>query len=328
MPDVFLSRRQLMITAIESTYAVDRNPEATNSYQPIRLIDPFTLNLGQEFVENAGGNLTSGFGRPIATVRPAGVTFRTYVQGLDSGSYTTTRKPPVGDLLRACGLFETFVTSNADGQPEYQYAPRADVGSDTSINIVAHQDGYEHRLVGNRGNVNLIFGAYAPVVAEFTFRGLLRTEAATTRVSSVVIPTGVPPVWIGSGTIFVSSLAGNVENLSFNTNYTVLEQRASLADSGSGIVQILLTDRQPGGSFDPEATQPGTHDFFGAWRNSSGSVLRARAGTTQGNRVTLISSQAVYRNVGWGDKSGLNIFNVDFQAAERNGNDEYQILFN
>lgn len=327
MGDVFTTRRQLLLAALESTYGVDAAPQHTSSYQAIRLTEPFALDLTQETVDVTGGNLSRGVGRPIGTVRPTGVTFKTYVHGLDSGSYTANRKPPIGDLLRSCGMWETFIASDANARPAYQYEFASDVGSDLSVTIVAHVDGYEHRFVGCRGNVNLVYGAAKPVVAEFSLRGQLTTEAATNRTGTVALPTQIPPRWVGSGTFFVESLASNVENLNFNTNNTVFEERASNASSGSGIIQVLLTQRQPGGSFDPEMSPPTSYDFFGIWRSTSGSVLRAQTGAGQGNRFTLTASQAVYRNGGWGDKSGMAIFNAEFQAAERNGQDEARLYF-
>lgn len=327
MAEIFTTRRQLLLAGLESTYGVDAAPQHTNSFQAIRLMEPFALDLTQEMVDVTGGHLSRGAGRPIGTVRPAGVSFKAYVHGLDSGSYTANRRPPLGDLLRSCGLFETFSSSDAAGKPVFDYNFASDVGSDLSVTIVAHIDGFEHRLVGCRGNVNLVFGAAKPVIAEFTMRGQLTTEAATNRTGTVALPTQIPPRWVGSGTFFVESLAANVENLNFNTNNTVFEERASNASSGSGIIAVWLTQRQPGGSFDPEMTTPSSYDWFGAWRSSSGSVMRLQTGTGQGNRFTLTASQAVYRNGGWGDKEGMGIFNAEYQAAERNGQDEARLSF-
>ena len=324
MPDIFLTRRQIMMTALEATYATDAAPQAT-SYQAIRMIEPFKLDLSTEMLEQEAGLLTRGRSRPISTVRPIGVTFRTYVQGLDAKSYTATDKPPIGDLLRCCGLQETFASSNAAGQPEYRYDQATDVGSDFGLTIVAHQDGFEHRFVGARGNVNFIWQAAAPVIADFNFRGQLTTEASTTRTAPTGMPTVIPPRWIGSGTIFIGSLAANVENLNFNTNNTLFEQKASRASSASGIIAVWITQRSPGGSFDPEANS--ASDFFGAWRSTSGGVLRLQAGLTQSNRFTLVASQVIYKQVSWGDKEGMGIFSTDFEAYERNSDDSFRITF-
>lgn len=318
------------MAAIESTYGTDAAPQASNSYQAIRLIDPFVLDLGQEMVEVSGGNLSRGRSRPIATVRPTGITFRSYMHGITSPAsgviYSATAKPALGDLFRACGMFEALETAGYAGG-RYRYSPTADVGSDSSVTIVAHQDTFEHRILGCRGNVNFIYQGSAPVIAEFNMRGMLSTEASTTRSAPTGLPTIVPPRWVGSGSIFVESLSGTVENLNFATNNTVFEDRASTATSGSGITAVILTDRAPGGSFDPEATEPNTLNFFAQWRATSGGVLYVQTNVTTGNRFTLTASQAVFKNVAWGDKSGLSIFSTDFEAYERAVNDDFNILF-
>ena len=327
MPDVLLNRRQILLTAVESVYGVDRAPQETNSYQAIRILEPMTIDLGQEHIEQTGGLNTLGFSRPFATVRPVGLSFRTFVQGLDSGSYTTNRKPPVGDLLRSCGMMEVFVTSNAAGVPEYSYTPTGRVQSQTSQTFVAHVDGYEHRITGAMGNVNILLVAATPVIAEWNFRGVLTTEASTSRGNPVGLPTGVPFRWIGSGSIYIESLSAIIENLNFNSGNRILEQRASLAPSGSGIIRVMITERAPGGSMDPEATQAGSMDFINLWRSTSGSAIRVQAGIAQSGRFTLVASQAVTKTLTRQDKEGLAVFGVDYQAYERSGDDEYRIVF-
>ena len=329
MPDLFLTRRSILLAKIETTYGTDAAPQEANSYEAIRTIDPFTFTPGQENVEVSGGNLSRGYSRPIATIRPAEISFRTYVQGVPSPSsgiiYTANVKPPIGDLLRACGLHETFETAGYAGG-RYRYQPTADVGSDMSVTIVAHRDGFEHRLLGCRGNVNLIYQGAAPTIADFTFQGLQSTEASTTRSAPTGLPTLVPPRWVDSGSIVIESLSPVVENLNFNTNNTLFADRASSALSGSGITKIVLTERRPGGSFDPES-DVNTLNFFAQWRATSGGILRVQTNVTTGNKFTLTASQVIFKTVSWADKSGLAIFAVDFEAYERSSDDQFQLLF-
>lgn len=328
MPDVFLTRRQLLMAKLETTYGVDAAPTHTASFDSQRLINPFTLDLGEDLIEVQGGNLSRGRQRPLVAIKRSGVTFQTYVQGI-ANSYSATNKPPIADLLRACGLQETLQGSSDlwPNGPSYEYAPTNDVSSDHSVTIVAHQDGYEHRFVGCRGNVNLIWAAAAPVIAEFNFRGQLTTEASTTRAAPTGLPTGSPPQWIDSGTIFINSYAIPVENMNINTNNTVFESPASIAASASGINAVYITERAPGGSWDPEATEPNTVDFFAAWRSASGSVLRLQAGNIQNNRFTVVASSMVFKNVGWGDKQGMSIFSTDFELYEVSTDDQFRIVF-
>lgn len=323
-PDVAINRRQWLLSAVESVYGTNRNPTEGNSGEAIRLLEPFQLDLTQENVEQIGGLGTLGFSRPIATARPAGITFRTFLQGVPT-SYSTALKPPLSALYRACGLLETFISSNAAGDPEYQYAPAGRVQSLCSVSLIANVDGHDTRMVGAMGNVNFIMVGASPVIAEFTMRGLLETEVATVRGTPTGLPTTTPPRWVGSGSVLVASLATNIENMNFNTNNRVFEQRASLALSGSGLVRILITERTPGGSFDPEVSNPTSLDWVHIWRSSSGSTIQANVGVDRGNRFSLVMSNAIPKTLAWQDKEGLAVFGSEYQAYESAGNDEYVI---
>jgi hypothetical protein len=327
----FLNVKDLVLFKLETTYGLDSSPSEANSGNAIKLTEPPKIDVTQEFLEQNGGDGTRGFTTPIGTVRPTGVTFRSYVTGFSNSSpasYTASVKPPLADVFRACGMFETFITSNAAGNPEYQYNPSAAVDSDASATIVVNIDGIDTRMVGARGNCNLILSAAAPIIAEFTFRGQLTTEAQTIRGQATVHQV-IPPRWIDSGSIIVDSYRALMENFNLNTNNTILEERASQAASGSGIARILITDRAPGGSLDPDISNTTSFDVLGKWRSSSLATVQINVGLNQGNRVTINVSASVYKRLGWGDKSGLAIFNLDYQAYKQGtGNNEWRVSFN
>lgn len=328
--EIRLTRKQLMLFKLETTYAADAAPNEASSGQPVHLMEPFETDMTQEFVERNPANNTTGFDRPIPTVRPIGVTFRSFVTGHTVGdSYTAAKKPPLADLFRACGMQETFVASNANGDSEYSYQFASSVASHHSATIVAHHDGYDQRLLGARGNVNFIYAAAAPVIAEFTFRGLLSTEAETTR-GTATFNDPIPPRWIDSGSVLFaqSGYCLDIENLNLNTNWNLFEQRASCALSGSGILGILLTERTPGGSMDPYATRTSTADLIGQWRSGSGATLVLNTGLDDGNRFSITASQMVHKTMAWADKSGAQIFNDGFQLYQFGaGNNELRISF-
>ena len=320
----FLNVKDILLFKLETAYGVDAAPSEANSGNVIKLAEPFQIDVTQEFVEQNGGDGTRGFTTPIGTVRPAGVTFRSYITGLNSvvtDSYTAAKKPPLADVMRACGMFETFTGSF------YEYAPSASVDSDVSATIVMNLDGLDTRLKGCRGNCNIIASAAGPAIAEFTFRGQLTTEAQTIR-GAATVHNVVPPRWIDSGSIIVDSYQVCVENFNLNTNNTLFEERCSHASSGSGIGRVLITDRQPGGSLDPDISNTSTLDILGKWRSSSAAVLNLHFGLNSGNRFHITASNAIYKSVGYGDKSGLAIFNVDYQAYKLgSGNNEWLIKF-
>lgn len=327
--DVFLTRRNLLLAKIETTYGTDSSPSHTASYNAIKLMASPTIDLNEDMIETMGGNLSRGRGRPIPAIKRTATTFRTYVQGIDTASYSASVKPPIGDLLRACGLYETFSASNSVlSTPHYEYAPAADVGSDASMTIYVHMDGKEHRMTGCRGNVNFILSADAPAIAEFNMRGLLTTETEVARAAPVGFPTNTPPQWIDSGSIILAGSYGiPVENFNLNTNNTIFEEPASVAGSATGILNVLITERAPGGSFDPEVTYTGTVDLLGMWRSSSGAVVKINVGLTQGNRFTITGSQMIPKKVEYKDKSGLMLWNTNYEFCERSTDDQFRIDF-
>ena len=325
-PDVSINRRQWLLSAVESVYGTNRNPTESNSGQTIRLLEPFQLDVTQENVEQIGGLGTLGFSRPIATARPAGITFRTFMQGVGT-SYSAALKPPIGELLRSCGMLETLVTSNANGDPQYEYAPAGRVQSLCSVSLIANVDGIDTRMVGAMGNVNIILVGASPAIAEFTMRGILETEVSTSRGTPVGLPSTTPPRWVGSGSVYIGSLQAVIENLNFNTNNRIFEQRASVALSGSGLVKILITERTPGGSMDPEVSNTNSFNWLGVWRSTSGAPITVNLGNERGNRFTLVMSSAIPKAIGWQDKEGLAVFGVDYQAYEVSGNDDYKLIF-
>ena len=71
----------------------------------------------------------------------------------------------------------------------------------------------------------------------------------------------------------------------------------------------------------------GSHDFINLWRSSSESLLVLNTGLDDANRFTLTASKMITKALGWGDNNGLSIFNIDYQAYEESGDDEWRLIF-
>ena len=356
-----LTKRQLLLIAVESPYGLDAAPQETDLYQQMRLLEPFRLTLGEDFEELGGTGSARGFSEGRVTGWTAEVTFRALIGGVKGNSYTAAVKPHLSAPLRACGCAERYGSA---GNGSYTYSPTIDPSSDESATIVAHQDGFDYRMVGCRGNANLTFVAGAPPVAEFSFRGILTTEATTTRSAPVrrdppnygarLYGAGLyggnfftvrPPRWVGSGSVHVGSVeAFRIDNLSFGTANEIFEQRSALPTSGSGVVKYWVTGRAPGGSFDAALRKSGIlygSGVYGAgayvgndqaillsrWRTGSDSVLRVVARERAGNSITLTTSRAVFKTLDGKDRGGAHVFGIGFQAYRRGEADQFSVVF-
>ena len=55
--------------------------------------------------------------------------------------------------------------------------------------------------------------------------------------------------------------------------------------------------------------------------------MNVQTNVTTGNRFTLTASEVIFKNVAWGDKSGLAIFATNFEAYERAPDSQFNLLF-
>ena len=336
-----LTRKQVLLLAVESAYGLDAAPQETNSYQALRLLEPFRLRLEEGFEDLGSTGQARGPAGGVVTGWTAEVSFRALMTGVAGNSYTASIRPPLGGALRTCCLREEYAQA-ANGS--YTYSPTLDPSSDESATIVANQDGRDYRIVGCVGNVNVMFVAGAPTIADFTYRGMLATEATTAR-SAPSLPSVRAPRWVGSGSFYVGSLGAlRVDNLSLGTANEIFEQSSALPTSGSGVVKYWVTGRAPGGSFDAALRKPG--GFYGAglygvgvydgndqailldkWRTGSDSVLRVVARERAGNSITLTTSRAVFKTLYGKDRGGAHVFGIGFQAYRRGEADQFSLVF-
>lgn len=319
----------MLMVKLETTEGVDAAPQHTTSGDTLKVIDPWTLNIEQEFHE-LSGSINRSDDAPILGVRQAGIQFRTYLNGIDTINFTAAAKPTVHAALQACGLYEELESSWEYGNA-YTYIPTVDISSDKTVTVVAHIDGYEHRITGCRGNVNLIFGANAPVIAEFDLTGRLTTQATTARAVPTGLTTLVPPKWIGPASTVIDSVSClNMESFNLSTNNQIESELNMTADSEGGLSRVMIIRRAPGGSMDPTAIDPSTHDVFDNFKLGTPARISLSVGSDVGNVITLVMSNAIYKSAGWDDKTGVGIWDVTYQAYQSTaaaGDENFKLAF-
>lgn len=250
---VQLTRRNVILAKIESTYGTDPTP--TVGSNAIRVIDlelkpmkpPVERPVQQENLARRPSKLGEEFYE---------VNFKVEVVG--SGSAGTA--PRMGALMRACGMSELIITG---GSPVVKYRDRNT--SFESITMYAYWGGRLHKIFGSIGNVKGICEAGKQMFLEFSFMGL---KGATPAVTS--LPTNATYDEDGGGTIPICKNG----TFSYNSKTTLItpmidfdlqntiSKRPSLSAT-EAIAGFEITDRNMIASINPETQVLTSYDFYG-----------------------------------------------------------------
>ncbi|MBN2060701.1 MAG: hypothetical protein JW882_09835 [Deltaproteobacteria bacterium] len=231
------------------------------------------------------------------------------------GSGTKGTPPEYGDLLKACKMSETIVAVTS-----VTYAPAS--SGDSSITLALYEDGVCYKMWGARGDMSLKLKAGEPVMIHFVF------TAADFSVTDVALLTGcsydatIPQPFMNAS-FQVSSYSAIVENLDL-----ALKNKVALrpsANAASGHLSAVITNREPGGSLDPEMVLVATEDFFGDWRSGTTGALTATIGSVAGNIATITAPAVRYTGISPADREGIRTLGLDFDLAMSSGDDELSI---
>ncbi|MFS1525318.1 hypothetical protein ACL7TT_14605 [Microbulbifer sp. 2304DJ12-6] len=304
-----LIKRELILAKAETAYGDDANPTGADdavlvenigwSYAGARMIE-------RNPVKPALGMLQGIFAGTLMEV-----TFDVELKG----SGTAGTAPEFGPLLRACGLAETISAGTS-----VEYLPAS--SAHESATLYFHEDGSLYKLTGCRGTVsgNLETGTAGKL--SFTLTGHINgpTDASLPTAS---YDASKPPPVINAG-FSVGSYAAVINTLSLDLGNTIATPPSMSAEDGYG--EILITDRDVTGSFDPQATTVAQQDWAGDWRTGSAKTMTTGViGTTAGNRYQLAISEAWYKELAPGDREGQRTYEIGFGAA--GGDDAFTLTF-
>lgn len=306
-----LTKRELILIKVESTYNTDAVPVASTdavlisnpswSHEGARMLDRNHVKTTLDTVKKKyGGSLMS-------------VSFDMEMKG----SGTAGTAPEMAAALRACGLGETVVASTS-----VTYAPVS--SSLESATIYYYQDGKRYILTGCRGNVsfNMTAGEYG--VASFNFTGHIGT------IADVALPSGTfdatePTALIGLS-FTIGAFAAEINALEFGLNNEIITPASISASDGYG--EIRIGGRDVSGSIDPEDELIATEDFIADWKAGTELALDTGVvGSTAGNRYQVTMPAVAYRDVGAGDRDQVRTLQIGFGAGISAGDDEVSLAF-
>jgi hypothetical protein len=309
-----LTRKTVILAKVETTYGTDSTP--TPSANAI-----LVKNVG---VRPIGESVERDFYRaslsPLEFVRGMKeyeLTFETELKGTGSAGAVPSWGWE-GELLRACGMDETIQAS-----VDIVYGPVS--ASFESVTIYVYKDGLFHKLLGCRGTFTINFpsvGQYATV--RWTFRGMYATPTDASP-GAQTFSSIKPPVFLSAG-ITIASYSPVATRMEIAMNNEI--GRRTDANYSEGIKEFTITNRRPGGSFDPESVTEATHPFWADWAAANAKALNVGPlGSTAGNKITITAPKLQLDEISYGDREGTATYEIPFRLAQDSGDDELEIKF-
>ncbi|GAB2507118.1 phage tail tube protein [Microbulbifer agarilyticus] len=293
-----LVKRDLILAAIEATYNTDATPTGSDAV----LVE----NVGWSY---AGARMVE---RPV--VKPtlgqfkqifAGTLMEITCDAELKGSGVAGDAPEIDALLRACGLASTVSAGTS-----VEYAP-ASTGHE-SATIYFNEDGGLYKLTGARGTVALNLETGNKGMASFTLTGHVTGPIDQAPPAATYDDVAPPPV-IGNP-FSVGGYSAVINALGLDLGNTIATPPSMSA--ADGYSEIIISDRDVTGSFDPEATTVAAQDWHGDWRSGADKAITTGViGSTAGNRYQLDVAQAYYRELAPGDRDGVRTYDITYGAA-------------
>lgn len=235
-------------------------------------------------------------------------------------AYSASVRPELDVILRICGM---GVTVNVTLGAETCIYSLVSTGHESGT-IYLYLDGLRLILTGCRGSIdgNLKTGE----TGKFSFKILGHVGAATdTPIITPTYDTTTPPPVIGAN-FTIGAYAACIDALQFGPNWTVATP--SCMNSADGYGEVILSARDSGGTFDPEAVLVATNDFHGQWR--SGAVMAMTTGFIGGvqyNKYKVDQPAVSLRSIAPGDRDGKVVYALAYGAAETATDNEFAITF-
>lgn len=308
-----LTRRRLILAVMETQYGTDATPTgAANAIlvKNLNIVPQETNLVARDLVQPWLGNFAN-----IPSAVYATVDFEVEIAG--SGAAGTV--PAFDCLLQACALVPT-VTADVSAV----YKP---VSTNLqSASIYVNVDGTLHKLIGARGTVAFDFQVEAIPTMKYKFTGLFSPVTDAPMPSADYTHFQMPVVVNTQNTSNFAIHGFNaavMRTVNFDLANTVIHKPLV----GGETVQI--TDRKPAGTFEIEAVDVATKDFFGDARNAVLGAVSLTHGTVAGNIVNISAPNAQITKPTYADYNGVQMLQAGLVLIpnQTTGNDEVSITF-
>jgi hypothetical protein len=316
------TRNTAIAAKIEATYATDSVP--TGAANAILVSNQNINPLNAQNVDRALVRPWLGASEQLVGTAYKEVSFDVEV----AGSGTAGTAPPIGPLLRACGLAETLTAST-----RVDYTPISTAFE--SITLYYVDDGVLHKLLGARGDVELAMGLGDRPVFRFRFLGidggdatgsLAGTSYATFQKPLVVTDVNSGDINLGC-TYATGSFTGGTPYGSRGLPSLKLGNNVVHNPLLSG-EQIDITQREVTGNVQLDLTAANEVTLIGTVKANTTQGLGFIHGTVAGNIFMAHVPNAQLLNPSKQDMNGRRLIGFDVRGVPgAAGNDDLRFVF-
>lgn len=304
-----LTRKSVILAKVETTYGTDAVPVAATdailSSEP--QIKPIGKRLERDHVRASISPL-----QPIIIGEMYEVTFVTEIKG----SGTAGTAPEIAPLFLGCGMAETIVAVTSAA-----YDPVS--SSFDSLSIYFYRDGILHKILGARGTFQAVVESSEYGKISWTFQGIYEGPTDISLVTGTY-NAQLPPICVAT-TFTMGSYTPVAKKVEVNIG-NAMGRRDDLKES-TGLKEIIITNRDTKGSFDPESVLVAAKNFWSEWNASTAQALSCVIGASAGNIYEISGPKCVFDDLSYGDRDGNLTLEIPFTMAMDTGDDELQFIF-
>ncbi len=313
-----LTRKQLALVKLETTYGTDASPDGSNRVEVTELESQTyegDRQARERYQQHLGGRAEVNTG-PYATIQ---------ITVPLAGSGEVGVAPVYGPLLQSCKMEE--IIEEVDEVPvRVLYRPISDDETAKSCTIYYIKDGRQQKITGAQGTWTLSAQRGQFPTLQFTMTGRYHR------------PTQIAPV-TPSAVMQADELPVNNQN----TEKFVVHGFNAVADSltlelGNEVVfrnmigdeRTRITDRNPSGQLNIEAPDIPTKDYFAAAESHEGVTLgpvEFEHGKTAGNIVNIAGPKVQLSSISDQDSDGVVHYQFDTRWLPDVANDELVLTF-
>ncbi len=242
------------------------------------------------------------------------MSFRTELKGSGTAG---VEYDPLDAAFLACGFVKVI-----DAGASITYWPTSDAGGSmdslgNSCTIQVFIDGFKHQMVGSLGSFRCECRAGQIAMLDFTFQG----EYSAVSDAGMPTTTYLPqlPELVVSTSLDLQGQTVTASAFEFEVGNEV-GPRDDM-NAAAGVAGLIITNRTPIGSCDPEALPIATHDFPGKFISGAEASSSIQVGSGIGNRTTITMPKTQYSEIPYGDRNGLLTFDLGLRFNQTDGDD-------